>query len=195
MDPIKIQRVLVSVYDKANLDAFKLLLSLGCEFVSSGGTYKHLKSLGMPCTEVSSITDFPEILEGRVKTLHPMVHGGILADRGKQNHLNDLERHGIAPFDMVVVNFYSFSASPSIEMIDIGGPTMIRAAAKNYSNVVPLMKSRDYQPVVNEILQSGGYVSKRTRHRLAAQVFEATARFDQEIAEWFKENEKTLAST
>src|SRR5688572_27142064 len=127
------KRALLSVYDKTGLEAFaRGLVSLGYELVSSGGTSKALAEAGIDHLEVEAVTGAPEMMNGRVKTLHPKIHGGILADRSKPGHMQDLEANGIAPIDLVVCNLYPFRSEPSIEMIDVGGPTMVRAAAKNF---------------------------------------------------------------
>ncbi|HLQ36033.1 MAG TPA: bifunctional phosphoribosylaminoimidazolecarboxamide formyltransferase/IMP cyclohydrolase, partial [Chloroflexota bacterium] len=126
-------RALLSVYDKTGLIDFARGLSgLGIELVSSGGTAEELRRAGLTVREVAELTGFPEMLDGRVKTLHPAIHGGILARRDKQDHLDQLEQHGIAPIDVVVCNLYPFASEPSIETIDIGGVALLRAAAKNH---------------------------------------------------------------
>src|SRR5262245_54889574 len=129
-----IKRALVSVYDKTFLPEFAAgLRDLGVELVSSASTAAAIEAVGLPVTRVEDVTGMPEMLDERVKTLHPNIHGGLLADRGKDSHLADLERHGIAPFDLVVSNLYPFFDRPGIETIDIGGPAMVRAAAKNHA--------------------------------------------------------------
>jgi len=129
-------RALLSVYDKTGVvDLAKGLVDLGWELVSSGGTATAIAEAGLPVVEVATITDAPEMLGGRVKTLHPKIHGGILADRSDPDHVADLEARDITPTDLVVANLYPFTSDPGIELIDIGGPTMVRAAAKNHAHV------------------------------------------------------------
>ena len=157
-------RALISVSDKTGIVKFaKELFSLGVEIISTGGTARLLKEAGIPVREISDLTGFPEIMEGRVKTLHPKVHGGILARRDKEEHLKDMERLGIERIDMVVVNLYPFketvkkgaSLEEIIENIDIGGPTMVRAAAKNYMHVAIVTDPRDYERVIKELKETG----------------------------------------
>ena len=178
-------RALLSVYDKTGLEAFaRGLVSLGFELVSSGGTSRALADAGIPHVEVETVTGAPEMLGGRVKTLHPKIHGGILADRSKPDHLADLERQGIETIDLVACNLYPFRAEPSIEMIDVGGPTMVRAAAKNHDSVAVLVDPADYQPVLDE-LRREGELSDATRRRLARAAFAHTAAYDAAIVGWF----------
>jgi phosphoribosylaminoimidazolecarboxamide formyltransferase/IMP cyclohydrolase len=178
-------RALISVYDKTGLvDLAKELVGLGWELVASGGTSGALEEAGIAHMEVPELTGFPEMLGGRVKTLHPAVHGGILADRSKPEHLADLESQGIAPIDLVVCNLYPFTSRPSIEMIDVGGPTMVRAAAKNHAHVGVVVDPADYEVVLDELRSSGG-LSQATRRRLARAAFAHTAAYDAAIVEWF----------
>jgi phosphoribosylaminoimidazolecarboxamide formyltransferase/IMP cyclohydrolase len=187
-----VKRALLSVYDKTGLEAFaKGLVSLGYEIVSSGGTSRALADAGVAHTEVEAVTGAPEMLGGRVKTLHPKIHGGILADRSKPEHLADLERQGIAVIDLVACNLYPFRAQPSIEMIDIGGPTMVRAAAKNHDHVAVLVDPSDYGPVLDE-LRREGEISATTRRRLARAAFAHTAAYDSAIVSWFDERDGEL---
>ena len=138
-------RALLSVYDKTGLVDFgRGLHRLGVELVSSGGTSAELRQAGLPVLDVAEVTGSPEMLDGRVKTLHPAIHGGILARRDKQEHLDQLEQHGIAPIDVVACNLYPFASEPSIEMIDIGGVALIRAAAKNHESVAIVVDPADY---------------------------------------------------
>jgi phosphoribosylaminoimidazolecarboxamide formyltransferase/IMP cyclohydrolase len=177
------------VYDKTGLEPFaEGLVSLGHELVSSGGTSKALHAAGIPYVTVESVTAAPEMLGGRVKTLHPMIHGGILADRSKDDHMADLERQGIRPIDLVVCNLYPFGSNPSIELIDVGGPTMVRAAAKNFAHVGVVVDPADYGAVLDE-LRREGVLSTDTRRRLARAAFAHTASYDAEIATWFDELE------
>ncbi|HVF73479.1 MAG TPA: bifunctional phosphoribosylaminoimidazolecarboxamide formyltransferase/IMP cyclohydrolase [Acidimicrobiales bacterium] len=182
-------RALLSVYDKTGLEAFaRGLVSLGFELVSSGGTSRALAEAGIPHVEVETVTGAPEMLGGRVKTLHPKIHGGILADRSKPEHLADLERQGIDTIDLVACNLYPFRSDPSIEMIDVGGPTMVRAAAKNHDSVAVLVDPADYQPVLDE-LRREGELSDATRRRLARAAFAHTAAYDAAIVGWFDSND------
>jgi phosphoribosylaminoimidazolecarboxamide formyltransferase/IMP cyclohydrolase len=178
-------RALLSVYDKAGIvDLARGLVDLGWEIVSSGGTASLLAGEGVPVTEVAQVTGAPEMLGGRVKTLHPAIHGGILADRSNPDHVADLEGRGIAPIDLVVGNLYPFTSDPGIELIDIGGPTMVRAAAKNHAHVGIVVDPGDYVPVLDE-LRADGSLSDTTRHRLARAAFAHTAAYDAAIVRWF----------
>src|SRR5262249_43044155 len=156
---------------------------LGWELVASGGTSTALADAGLPMTTVESVTNSPEMLGGRVKTLHPAVLGGILADRSKPQHVADIEAQGIEPIDLVVCNLYPFVARPGIETIDVGGPTMVRAAAKNHAHVGVVTDPADYAVVLAE-LQSSGRLSDATRRRLAQAAFAHTAAYDAAIADW-----------
>jgi phosphoribosylaminoimidazolecarboxamide formyltransferase/IMP cyclohydrolase len=178
-------RVLLSVYDKAGLiDFVQALVDRGAELISSGGTSRALADAGIDYRTVESVTAAPEMLGGRVKTLHPKIHGGILADRSKPEHLADLAAQGIEPIDLVVCNLYPFGSQPSIEMIDVGGPTMVRAAAKNFAHVGVIVDPADYGPVLEELRQAG-QLSTATRRRLARTAFAHTAGYDAAIATWF----------
>ena len=178
-------RALLSVYDKTGvIELAQGLAALGVELISSGGTSRALEDAGIAHREVAEVTGSPEMLEGRVKTLHPAIHGGILADRSKPEHLADIERLGISPIDLVVCNLYPFSSDPSIELIDVGGPTMVRAAAKNHDSVAVLVNPADYGVVLSE-LQKYGAVSGATRRRLAKDAFAHTAAYDAAIVDWF----------
>ncbi len=189
---MKTRRAIVSVHDKAGVVEFaRALARLGYEIVSTGGTATALEGAGIPVTRVSDVTGFPEILDGRVKTLHPAVHAGILA-RGTPEHERELEEHGIARVDLVAVNLYPFVKTVSdpdvalevaVENIDIGGPTMVRAAAKNFERVVVVTNPQMYPEVVSE-LESRGEVSLATRMRLALEAFRHTADYDRAIAEF-----------
>jgi phosphoribosylaminoimidazolecarboxamide formyltransferase/IMP cyclohydrolase len=177
-------RALLSVYDKTGLSGFARGLSeLGWELVASGGTANALDGLGITAIPVETVTGAPEILEGRVKTLHPGIHGAILADRRNPAHVADLERRGITPVDLVVCNLYPFRSSPGIETIDIGGPSMVRAAAKNHDNVGVIVDPADYDPVLEE-LRGQGALSDETRRRLARAAFAHTAAYDAAIVGW-----------
>lgn len=184
----KIQRVLLSVTDKTGLVEFARQLSgFGAELVSTGGTARLIRESGVPVREVSDLTAFPEMLDGRVKTLHPKIAGGILAMRAKPEHMKSLAEHDISPIDMVVVNLYRFedvaaksgaSLEELIENIDIGGPTMIRAAAKNYQDVAVVVSPADYTRIVEELRAGGGGLSRATKWRLAKKAFRTTAAYD-----------------
>ena len=177
-------RALISVYDKTGLDDFaRGLAELGWTLVSSGGTAAHLESLGLAVTRVEDLTQSPEMLGGRVKTLHPRVHAGILARRDEADDMSTLAEHAIEPFDLVCVNLYPFGRDPSIELIDVGGPSMLRGAAKNHASVAALCDPGDYTAVLAE-LRAGG-ISAETRSRLAAKAFAETAAYDAAIATWF----------
>jgi phosphoribosylaminoimidazolecarboxamide formyltransferase/IMP cyclohydrolase len=188
----KIQRALISVSDKAGIKEFaQSLHTLGIEILSTGGTAKLLAEAGIPVIEVSDYTGFPEMMAGRVKTLHPKIHGGILARRGTDEAV--METNGIAPIDMVVVNLYPFEQTiarddcdlpMAIENIDIGGPTLLRAAAKNHAAVTVLVDSADYAPVLAELQQNNGQTLLATRYKLAVKTYEHTARYDGAIANY-----------
>jgi phosphoribosylaminoimidazolecarboxamide formyltransferase / IMP cyclohydrolase len=188
----KIQRALLSVTDKTGLADFaRKLSSLGIELISTGGTAKLLRDSGIPVKDISELTGFPEMLDGRVKTLHPKVHGGILHRRQDAKHVAAVAEHGIQPIDMVVVNLYAFeqaAAKPGvaldelIENIDIGGPSMIRSAAKNFHDVAIVTSPADYDSIAEELKQSGGTLSIETKWRLAKQAFATTAAYDSAIA-------------
>ena len=187
MSPVP-KRALLSVHDKTGIaDLARGLVEAGWELVSSGGTASVLADEGVPVVEVGEVTGAPEILEGRVKTLHPAIHGGILADRSNPGHLADLEARGIVPIDLVVGNLYPFTSDPGIELIDIGGPTMVRAAAKNYAYVGVVVDPADYRPVLDE-LRAVGSLSDATRRRLARSAFAHTAAYDAAIVTWFDED-------
>lgn len=187
------KRALISVSNKDGIVEFaEQLVGLGVEIVSTGGTKNALQKAGVPVTGISEVTGFPEILDGRVKTLHPNIHGGLLAMRENEEHLNQLEKHNIQPIDLVVVNLYPFQQTiakkdvtftDAIENIDIGGPSMLRAAAKNHQHVTVVVDPNDYQKVVSELKEEGA-VKAETRAKLAAKVFRHTAAYDAVIAEF-----------
>ena len=182
-------RALLSVYDKTGvIDLAKGLVDLGWELVSSGGTASAIADAGLPVVEVAAVTDAPEMLGGRVKTLHPKIHGGILADRSNPDHLADLEARAITPIDLVVANLYPFTSDPGIELIDIGGPTMVRAAAKNHAHVGIVVEPSAYGDVLEE-LREQGTLSDATRRRLARAAFAHTATYDAAIVAWFDEED------
>jgi phosphoribosylaminoimidazolecarboxamide formyltransferase/IMP cyclohydrolase len=178
-------RVLISVYDKTGLDELgRSLVDLGHQLIASGGSSAALRSAGVPHSTVEEVTGSPEILGGRVKTLHPAIHGGILANLDDEDHRSDLSSQGIEAIGMVVCNLYPFRSNPSIELIDVGGPTMVRAAAKNWAHVASVVDPGDYEGIVTE-LSSTGEVSSATRRRLAAKAFAHTAAYDAAVANWF----------
>ena len=188
----KIQRAILSVTDKTGLVEFARKLSgLGVELISTGGTAKLLRDSGIAVKDISDLTGFPEMLDGRVKTLHPKVHGGILHRRADAAHRAAVAEHGIQPIDMVVVNLYAFektAAKPGvhfeelIENIDIGGPSMIRSAAKNFQDVAIVTSPADYQAIAEELAESGGELSPATKWLLAQKAFATTAAYDSAIA-------------
>ena len=178
------RRALLSCEDKTGLDALaKGLVSLGWEIVSSGRTSAFLAEHGVEHSTVESVTGSPEMLGGRVKTLHPRIHGGILADRSKPDHMASLQEHDIAAIDLVVCNLYKFAEGPSIETIDVGGPTMVRAAAKNHDSVAVLTDPADYGALLDELRRDGA-VSEESRRRLARKAFALTAAYDAAIVTW-----------
>jgi phosphoribosylaminoimidazolecarboxamide formyltransferase/IMP cyclohydrolase len=189
------RRALLSVSDKSGIvDLARGLVALGVELVSTGGTARHLRDAGLAVTPISEVTGFPEILDGRVKTLHPRVHAGLLADRRAPEHLATLAEHGIERIDLVVVNLYPFletvsrpDATPEeiVEMIDIGGPSMLRAAAKNFEGVAVVVDPRDYPAVLAELREHGGVVPRPLRRTLARKAFGHTANYDTAVARWF----------
>ena len=188
----KVQRAILSVTDKTGLIEFaRRLADLGVELISTGGTAKLLRDSGVAVKDISELTGFPEMLDGRVKTLHPKVHGGILHVRGKEEHRAAVAEHGIQPIDMVVVNLYAFEKTASkpgvqfeeiIENIDIGGPSMVRSAAKNFQDVAIVTSPADYEAIAAEMESSGGSLSLATKWRLAQKAFSTTAAYDSAIA-------------
>jgi len=181
-------RALLSVFDKSGLEAFAAgLVALGVELIASGGTSGALAAAGIPHLKVEDVTGAPEMLSGRVKTLHPAIHGGILADLDKPSHRDDLAAQHIEPIGIVACNLYPFRAEPSVEMIDIGGPTMVRAAAKNHAHVAVVVDPSDYGSVLDE-LRREGEVTPATRRSLARAAFAHVAAYDAAIVTWFDEN-------
>jgi phosphoribosylaminoimidazolecarboxamide formyltransferase/IMP cyclohydrolase len=177
-------RALLSVWDKTGLVEFAAgLVALDVELIASGGTASALSEAGVTHQDVADVTGFPEMLGGRVKTLHPKIHGGILADRSKPEHMDALLDNDIEPIDLVVCNLYPFSADPSVELIDIGGPAMVRAAAKNHQHVGVLTNPSQYDVVLEE-LRSTGSLGNATRHQLARAAFAHTAAYDAQIVRW-----------
>ena len=192
----RIARALISVSDKAGLiDFARALDKHGIEIVSTGGTAKALMEAGLKVVDVSDVTGFPEMMDGRVKTLHPKVHGGLLAIRGNIEHAAAMQTHGIKPIDLLVVSLYPFEATVAkgagyddcIENIDIGGPAMIRAAAKNHGDVAVIVDADDYKTVLDELTANGGATSLGLRKKLAAKAYARTATYDAAISNWFAE--------
>ncbi|MFC3227238.1 bifunctional phosphoribosylaminoimidazolecarboxamide formyltransferase/IMP cyclohydrolase [Marinibaculum pumilum] len=189
-----VRRALISVSDKTGLEAFgRFLADRGVEILSTGGTFAALRKAGIAVREVSEATGFPEIMDGRVKTLHPTVHGGILGRRDLPAHREAMETHAIAPIDLVVVNLYPFEATvargadfaETIENIDIGGPAMIRSAAKNHADVAVVVDVEDYEPVMAAMTANDGAVPDTLRQALAAKAYARTAAYDAAISTWF----------
>jgi phosphoribosylaminoimidazolecarboxamide formyltransferase / IMP cyclohydrolase len=193
---MNIKRALISVFDKDGLlELAKGLREYGIEILSTGGTMKALKDAGIPVTSVSDVTGFPEILDGRVKTLHPKIHGGILARRDVPEHLAAIAKHGIEPIDLVVVNLYPFEKVAAkagitdeevIENIDIGGPSMLRSAAKNFQGVTVVTSPADYQGLLDELRNNAGATTIEFRLRMSQAAFARTAAYDAAIAAWFE---------
>jgi phosphoribosylaminoimidazolecarboxamide formyltransferase/IMP cyclohydrolase len=192
--PRRVTRALLSVSDKTGLIEFaKALASHGVELVSTGGTAKAIAAAGLQVKDVSELTGFPEMMDGRVKTLHPKVHGGLLAIRDNKEHADAMKAHGIAPIDLLVVNLYPFEETVDkgagyedcIENIDIGGPAMIRAAAKNHDDVAVVVEAQDYQAVLDELAANKGATTLSLRRRLAAKAYARTAAYDAAISNWF----------
>ncbi|ADK13927.1 MULTISPECIES: bifunctional phosphoribosylaminoimidazolecarboxamide formyltransferase/IMP cyclohydrolase [Clostridium] len=192
-----IDRALISVYNKNGLlDLAKFLINRGVEIISTGGTYRYLVENNIKVTEVSKVTGFDEILDGRVKTLHPVIHGGILAKRDNKEHMDTIKSKNIKPIDMVVVNLYPFfdkvcdniTFDEKIEFIDIGGPTMIRAAAKNFQDVIVVTDVNDYSQIINEI-ETSGDVKYEFRRKLAGKVFNLMSAYDGAISNFLLEDE------
>ncbi len=188
------RRALLSVSDKTGLiDFARALAGHGIELVSTGGTRKALAEAGLKVVDVSELTGFPEMMDGRVKTLHPKVHGGLLAIRGNAEHAAAMAAHGIAAIDLLVVNLYPFEATVArnaaydecIENIDIGGPAMIRAAAKNHTDVAVVVDPDDYAAIVSELNAHAGATTLDLRKHLAARAYARTAAYDAAISNWF----------
>lgn len=189
----KVERALISLTDKSGIEDFaRALTELGIEILSTGGTAKKMRDNDIPVTDVSEFTGFPEMLDGRVKTLHPLVHGGILNQRENADHQQQCNDHGIKPIDIVAVNLYAFektvadphcSLADAIENIDIGGPTLLRASAKNFRDVTVIVDPADYAQVLAEIRETGNTTLK-TRFKLAVKVFQLTSTYDTTITDW-----------
>ena len=189
----KIKRALISVSNKLGaVELAKSLSKCGIEIISTGGTMKAIRAVGIPVTYVSDVTGFPEIMDGRVKTLNPKIHGGILAVRDNPNHVKQMQENNIQPIDLVVVNLYPFKATikkadvtlaEAVENIDIGGPAMIRAAAKNFKFVTVVTNPDRYEEIAKKISETGG-IDYETRKKLAAEAFAHTADYDKMIADY-----------
>jgi len=196
----KIERAVVSVSDKTGVVEFaKALAEMGVEILSTGGTARTLREHGIAVMDVSDYTGFPEMMDGRVKTLHPKVHGGLLGRRDHPKDREAMETHGISRIDMVVVNLYPFEATvaregcsleEAIENIDIGGPTMIRSGAKNHRHVSVIVDPADYETIIAEMRENQGIVSLGTNFRLAKKVFRMTGGYDQAISSYLESVEK-----
>jgi phosphoribosylaminoimidazolecarboxamide formyltransferase/IMP cyclohydrolase len=189
----KIERALISLTDKSGIEGFaSQLQELGIEILSTGGTAKKMRENGITVKDVSEFTGFPEMLDGRVKTLHPKVHAGILYQRENPSHQEQMSAHGLQTVDLIAVNLYAFdkatrdpncTVANAIENIDIGGPTMLRAAAKNFQDVTVIVDPADYSQVIAEIKEQGN-TTLETRFRLAVKVFQLTSSYDTAIADW-----------
>ena len=191
---LKIKNALISVSDKENIiSLLKVFKRFNIKIISSGGTYKSIIKLGYKCTEISRYTGFKEMLDGRVKTLHPKIHAGILHDRQNKLHKDEMSRQKFPPIDLIVVNFYPFqkivkeTKNPKniIENIDIGGPTMVRAAAKNFKNVAIITNKKDYSSLIKEMEKNKGKTSLKFREFMSSKAFGLTAYYDAMIAYWF----------
>ena len=198
MEMVKIRRALLSVSDKAGEGDFsRALAEMGVVIISTGGTSRALSEAGVEVVPVEQVTDFPEMMDGRVKTLHPKVHGGILAIKDNEKHLTDMKAHGIESIDMVCVNLYPFektvakpgcSLAEAIENIDIGGPTMIRSSAKNNAFVSVVTDPSQYKGIIDEMKANQGALSGQTRAKLALAAFSRTAQYDRAISDYLGEN-------
>lgn len=196
---MRMRRALLSVSEKSGLVPFAQgLASLGVELMSTGGTARALRGASLTVTDVADVTGFPEMLDGRVKTLHPRIHGGLLGIRGNPEHERQMAAYGIVPIDLVAINLYPFEATTAkenvslaeaIENIDIGGPAMIRSASKNFAAVAVIVDPADYGPVLEELQRNGGALSLTTRFALARKAFAHTARYDALIAGFLESGE------
>src|SRR3977135_4251739 len=192
--PRRVTRALLSVSDNSGRIEFaRVLAAHGVDLVSTGGTAKAIAAAGLKVRDVSELIGFPEMMDGRVKTLHPKVHGGLLAIRDNRAHADAMKAHGIAPIDLLVVNLYPFEATVDkgagfedcIENIDIGGPAMIRTAAKNHDDVAVVVEASDYRVVLDELAANNGATNLTLRRRLAAKAYARTAAYDAAISNWF----------
>jgi phosphoribosylaminoimidazolecarboxamide formyltransferase/IMP cyclohydrolase len=192
----KIERAIISVTDKSGIVGLANSLSgLGVQILSTGGTARALREGGVSVTDISDYTGFPELMDGRIKTLHPKVHGGLLGLRDNPEHVEMMKTHGIKPIDMVVVNLYQFEKTvakegvtleEAIENIDIGGPSMLRSSAKNFRHVTVIVDPADYEIVLREMKKTGGETTLKTRFRLARKVFQLTHRYDGAISQYLE---------
>ena len=192
----KIERAIISVTDKRGVADFaKSLSKFGVQILSTGGTARVLREGGLAVTDISEYTGFPEMLDGRVKTLHPKVHGGLLGVRDNPEHVKMMKAHGIENIDLIVVNLYQFEKTiekegvtleEAIENIDIGGPAMLRSSAKNFRHVTVVVDPADYEPVLREMEESGGATTLETRFRLAKKVFKLTHHYDGAISRYLE---------
>jgi phosphoribosylaminoimidazolecarboxamide formyltransferase/IMP cyclohydrolase len=187
MEFLPIRRALISVTDKSRLEDLCQTLNQGkVEIVSTGGTARQIRQGGIPVTSVSELTEFPEILNGRVKTLHPKIHGGILADKDNPEHLSTIEQQGIAPFDLICVNLYNFAQALEkghdlkhlVEEIDIGGPTLLRAGAKNFHSILVIPDPQFYTPCIEELKANDFQISLDFRQKTAAYTFQMISKYD-----------------
>ncbi len=205
LDLVKVSRALVSVSDKAGIvELAKALAKRNIEIISTGGTAKALTDANIPVIPIDKVTNFPEMMDGRVKTLHPNIHGGLLARRDLSEHVQAMTDHGIKPIDLVIVNLYPFEStiakegvtdSQAIEQIDIGGPSMVRSAAKNHASVAIVTDPSQYESLLNELDTHGGHTTFALRKNLAAQAFVQTASYDAMIAQWMTRNDTRAPST
>lgn len=193
MDHLPIRRAILSVTDKSGLAEFAAFLHAnGVELVSTGGTKKAMTDAGLPVTAVDQVTGFPEMLGGRVKTLHPNIHAGILADKDNPEHLTTLESFKLKPFDLICVNLYDFAKAAAakadlkaaVEQIDIGGPTMLRASAKNFHSILVVPSPAHYARITAELKAGGMKASLKLRHEMAVETFKATSAYDAMICEY-----------
>jgi phosphoribosylaminoimidazolecarboxamide formyltransferase/IMP cyclohydrolase len=195
----KIERAIISVTDKSGVVEFaKSLSNFGVRILSTGGTARVLREGGLTVTDISDYTGFPEMLDGRVKTLHPKVHGGLLGMRDNPEHVKMMKAHGIENIDLIVVNLYQFEKTvaregvtleEAIENIDIGGPAMLRSSAKNFRDVSVIVDPADYEVVLKEMAVSGGATTLKTRFRLAKKVFQLTHKYDSAISAYLEKAE------
>ena len=203
---VKIARALISVTDKTGVVDFARTLvdDFGVEIISTGGTARAIEDAGVPVTPIEEFTGYPEMMDGRVKTLHPKVHGALLARRDSEQHMQEAAQHGIKLIDLVVVNLYEFEktvANPevtfadAIEHIDIGGPSMLRSAAKNATSVTVISDPADYDAVLAEMRETGGCTTLSTRRRLQVKVYQTTAAYDTAISRWLAAQASDVADT
>jgi phosphoribosylaminoimidazolecarboxamide formyltransferase/IMP cyclohydrolase len=195
----KIERAIISVTDKSGVVEFaKSLSKFGVQILSTGGTAKALRDGGVSVTDISDYTGFPEMMDGRIKTLHPKVHGGLLGMRDNPDHVRMMKEHGIESIDLIAVNLYQFEKAVSketvtleeaIENIDIGGPTMLRSSAKNFKDVTVIVDPSDYDPVLKEMEEQGGSTTIKTRFFLARKVFKLTHTYDGAISRYLEKVE------